>query len=379
MLSCECPSLSWHSDIAPVLSIDAHPHCDRLASGGQDNAVRVWQFSSSAIVFVSSLVGHSGAVNVVRWSPDGETIASGSDDGALILWRFASACVGDDDGATERWLRRGTLRGHKAEVYAADFSSRGHIVSGSIDGAIIVWDSDSGAELCRISAHSGYVQGIAVDPRSDVIASLATDRQLKLFALTAADKRKFTLKAVKPIRTRKADGGDGAVAHSFSDATLTTFFRRLDWTPDGTFLIAPTGISGAAHGAYVFHRDDLSAPVAFLPTPQPPILIRCSPLRYVRDVSGADDADPICSLPYRLVYAVVTARQCALYVSDRRFAVALIELNCLAATTDVTFGADGRTIFISSADGFVNVIRTAPTLFGHVWSAPADGADRRCK
>lgn len=36
------------------------------------------------------LEGHSGAVNSVRFSPDGKTIASANDDGTMILWNLDS-------------------------------------------------------------------------------------------------------------------------------------------------------------------------------------------------------------------------------------------------------------------------------------------------
>lgn len=44
-----------------------------------------------------------------------------------------------------------------------------------------------------------------------------------------------------------ADGSSGVKradkkANLFCDETVPTFFRRLSWTPDGAFLIAPTGI-----------------------------------------------------------------------------------------------------------------------------------------
>ncbi|WTD65347.1 P-loop NTPase fold protein [Micromonospora sp. NBC_01638] len=59
----------------------------RLASGGAD-AIRVWDVETGAVVGVP-LHGHSAAVRALVWirSPQGEVqVASGADDGAVMLW-----------------------------------------------------------------------------------------------------------------------------------------------------------------------------------------------------------------------------------------------------------------------------------------------------
>lgn len=48
----------------------------------------------------------------------------------------------------------------------------------------------------------------------------------------------------------------------FHDDTLTSFFRRLDWSPDGAFLVIPAGIwkpnedSIPTHVAFVYSRGN---------------------------------------------------------------------------------------------------------------------------
>lgn len=53
---------------------------------------------------------------------------------------------------------------------------------------------------------------------------------------------------------------------------MMSFFRRLCWSPDGSFLVAPAGSfksdagTPAANAAYVFARGDWGAPLAALPS-----------------------------------------------------------------------------------------------------------------
>jgi chromatin assembly factor 1 subunit B len=87
----------WHSK-EPVFSVDFHSS-GRLASCGADNDIKVyrikylkkylihikiWQVAKRvdggvSLDFLANLTRHTKAVNVVRFSPDGNFLATGSD------------------------------------------------------------------------------------------------------------------------------------------------------------------------------------------------------------------------------------------------------------------------------------------------------------
>merc|ERR1711998_453912 len=85
--------LSGHSNT--VTSVCYSPDGKTLASGSDDETVRIWDVMSGGCVHV--LNGHSSNVNSVCYSPDGKTLASGSKDKTVRIWDVLSGeCVSTD-------------------------------------------------------------------------------------------------------------------------------------------------------------------------------------------------------------------------------------------------------------------------------------------
>jgi len=90
----------------------------------------------------------------------------------------------------------------------------------------------------------------------------AVSRSLRLFSLTSRQ----LVHDVKRIQT----AGNKSIRMFHSAETMKTFFRRLDFSPDGLLLVAPAGCwetvsaaadSGSAAGintSYVFCRSNLT-------------------------------------------------------------------------------------------------------------------------
>src|SRR5262249_23590626 len=65
----------------------------RMASGGADRTVRVWDGATGRAIHV--LRGHSGTINRLAFSPDGTRLASVGGDRTVRIWDLANgACVG---------------------------------------------------------------------------------------------------------------------------------------------------------------------------------------------------------------------------------------------------------------------------------------------
>jgi WD40 repeat protein len=92
--------------------------------------------------------GHTGGVNAVAFSSDGERIISGSSDKTIQVWDTET---GD--------LISGPFKGHTGSVTTLVFSPDDkHIASGSTDHTIRVWDTESGSVVVGPFTHTSTGQ-----------------------------------------------------------------------------------------------------------------------------------------------------------------------------------------------------------------------------
>ncbi|OAY69692.1 Chromatin assembly factor 1 subunit FAS [Ananas comosus] len=239
--------INWH-DAHPVLTLDFHPKSRVLATGGSDHDIKIWSIASEesekklpTASYQNSLSYHTSAVNALRFSPSGEYLASGADGGELVLWKLHST----DDGHTWKVLK--SLLFHRKDVLDLQWSAdAAYLISGSVDNSCIIWDVNKGSVHQILDAHLHYVQGVAWDPLDQYVASLSSDRTLRVYANKPQAKSKgfekinfmcqYTLTKFEPQNIDDSKHLPPKT-HLFHDETLPSFFRRLAWSPDGSFLV----------------------------------------------------------------------------------------------------------------------------------------------
>jgi WD40 repeat protein len=115
----------------------------------------------------------------VAFSPDSKRMVSGSADGTLKVWDSQSSHA----ARTLMWDRRAPgLSVRNNSVASVAFSSDGkRIVSGSNGGTLKVWDAQTGEEALTLKGHTGFVQGIAFSPDGKRIVSSSNDKTLKVW------------------------------------------------------------------------------------------------------------------------------------------------------------------------------------------------------
>ncbi|KAL2469955.1 Chromatin assembly factor 1 subunit FAS2 [Abeliophyllum distichum] len=131
----------------------------------------------------------------------------------------------------------------------------------------------SGSVHQILDGHFHYIQGVAWDPLAKYVASLSSDRTCRIY-VNRSSKSKGVEKTnivcqhvITKLETQMTDESKSARNHLFHDETLPSFFRRLAWSPDGSFLVLPAGsykpttASEPVNTAYVFSRKNLSRPV----------------------------------------------------------------------------------------------------------------------
>jgi WD40 repeat protein len=118
----------------PCVILAFSPDSRRLASGGADHTIKVWDVQNGRELH--TLRGHTGDVYAVAFSPNdgGRWIASGSEDSTVKVW----------DTRTEQPVLVRSFRGHTALVCGLAFSPDGkRLYSGSRDTTVKVWDVSS--------------------------------------------------------------------------------------------------------------------------------------------------------------------------------------------------------------------------------------------
>ncbi|MCP4104854.1 MAG: WD40 repeat domain-containing protein [Desulfobacteraceae bacterium] len=102
-------------------------------------------------------------VNAVAFSPDGKTLASGADDNTVRLWDVASG----------KEIRR--LEGHRKRVVSVAFSPDGKTLASGAGNFLgsdkTVWDVASGKEIRSLAGHTKPVQSVAFSPDGKTLAS----------------------------------------------------------------------------------------------------------------------------------------------------------------------------------------------------------------
>ncbi|CAL9164970.1 unnamed protein product, partial [Musa hybrid cultivar] len=360
----------WH-DTQPVLTLDFHSPTGLLATGGADHDIKLWlirsdesQRSHPTVLYQNSLSYHSSGVNILRFSPSGDHLASGADGGELVIWKLHLT----DDGQTWKVLK--TLLFHRKDVLDLQWSSDGaYMISGSVDNSCIIWDVTKGSVHQILDAHLHYVQGVAWDPLGQYVASLSSDRTCRIYVNKPQSKHKGNEKlnyvcqhVLTKSDSQRLDDSKSVSSkpHLFHDETLPSFFRRLAWSPDGTFLLVPAGTyrysfsSETVNTAYILSRRDLSRPAVQLPGANKPIVaVRFCPVLFA--LRGSNSAG-FFKLPYRVIFALATLNSLYIYDTESLPPIAIFAGLHYAAITDISWSSDAKYLSLSSRDGYCTII-----------------------
>jgi WD40 repeat protein len=167
-------TLNGHTSF--VDSVDFSPDGTRIASGGWDNTIRIWNASTGVIQNV--LPGHGDIVRGLHFSPDSGKLASGSWDHSIRIWNVAtgaslSTWTAPDPGA----------------VNALRYDATGtKIFSGGIGAGGFVHDAASGSVLAHLGHHLGTIRVTSVSGDQSRLVTGAGDFDCRVWdAATGVD------------------------------------------------------------------------------------------------------------------------------------------------------------------------------------------------
>eukprot|EP00158_Paraphelidium_tribonemae_P002917 Partr_v1_DN25779_c0_g1_i3_m74423 putative chromatin assembly factor 1 subunit len=333
-------------------------------------------------------------------------------DGSALLWKMsatpstsASFGMDPDEVGSETWAVLAVLLNpQRTAIYDLNWSADGSLLAtaSSLDNAVNVYDVTTRKLIHSITTHTHFVQGVAWDPRGEFIASQSSDRSVHVHLLKAVKDggvRSSTINrsvrqqihppsAVASVSSKHDNNMDveepvlqppvDKIKYSklYIDETFVTFFRRLSFSPDGSLLLCPAGITGSGDGdepnhcVHIYARNSLNKePVgSMVGYSRPPTCIRFSPILY--QLREDYTKEPSFQLPYRMLAAVGNRDVVQVYDTQRMNPIIQLSNFHYSSTTDIAWHPHGNIMIISSQDGFCSLVHFDELELGERYIAP---------
>ncbi|WP_438043395.1 eIF2A-related protein [Sorangium sp. So ce128] len=216
------------------------PDGQRLATAGYDQTVRLWHADTG--MELARFEGHSDWVLAVAWRPDGQRLASAGYDLTVRIWH----------SLTGKEIAR--LEGHTDWVRAVAWHPDGErLASGSDDRTVRIWDTSTGEEVARLEGHADWVRAVAWHPDGRRLATAGVESTVRIWdastgkeiARLEGQARGVTAVAWHPDGRRLAIAGDGNTVRIWDVSTRgeiarlerrSSGVRVVAWRPDGRRL-----------------------------------------------------------------------------------------------------------------------------------------------
>lgn len=359
----------------------------KLALGGLDGKVRIWDVASilrfkdhttqedaqsrnlldrlklhslaTILRPLASVSRHNGVVASVKFSPDGRFIASGSDDKIILIWEKDDDLAnrpkqfGEAEPDMEHWTVRKRLVAHDNDVQDICWSPDGSLlITVGLDRSIIIWSGTTFERIKRYDIHQSMVKGVVFDPANKFFATASDDRTVRIFRFY-----------------RKHDGlgsyefqMEQIVFEPFLKSPLTSYFRRMSWSPDGQHIAIPNATNGPVTSVVIVNRGNWASDVSLIGHEAPCEVCAFSP-RLFRLKDSKD---------YTTILALAGQdRTLAIWSTALLKPLVVLHDITMRPITDLSWTPDGQTLFLSSLDGLITCVTFDENELGEVVSENA--------
>lgn len=196
----------------PILALAFSPDGKTLA--GSYHTIRLWDTETGNEF--SKLGRHRHGVYIMAFSPDGRILASGDTGGKVILWDLDSpnpkpfkqkstlpnllrSITGDKSSETNNTLENPLIE-HTLPIEALDFTTDSQrLVTGSQDGAAIMWDVETGNRLFTVTGHTGSVKALEFLEDDKTLISASSDGTLRIWETGTGNQQLIPVKHKRSI------------------------------------------------------------------------------------------------------------------------------------------------------------------------------------
>jgi WD40 repeat protein len=231
-----------------ILALSWSPDGRRLASANWfDKTVGVWDPATGKQLF--TFRGHADRVHSVAFNPDGRRLASADEGARVIVW--------EADGGKPLFSLSGTTpAGWESVGGAVCWNPDGQrLATSNFSQGIKIWDANGGKELATLRGHTAVVRSLAWSPDGRKLASAGMDDTLRIWDTATGAEVRMVQTSLEPFEgtlcwspdSKSVAGGCSDRALRVWDAAsgelLRTFLGHTGsrigavcWSPDGTRL-----------------------------------------------------------------------------------------------------------------------------------------------
>lgn len=304
---------------------------------------------------------HNGVVTCVKFSPDGRFLASGSDDKIVLIWEKDEEQsrrpkqFGETEADLEHWTVRKRLVAHDNDVQDICWSPDGSLlITVGLDRLIIIWSGVTFERIKRYDIHQSMVKGIVFDPANKFFATASDDRTVRIF------------RYYRKINDSSSGGYEfqmeQIVMEPFKKSPLTSYFRRMSWSPDGQHIAVPNATNGPVTSVVIINRGNWATDVSLIGHEAPCEVCSFSP-RLFKSKDKSQNQN----------YTTILAsggqdRTLAIWSTALTKPLVVAEDIVESSITDICWSPDGQALFLSSLDGTITCVTFETGELGEVVS-----------
>ncbi|XP_063901545.1 transcription initiation factor TFIID subunit 5-like [Zophobas morio] len=212
-----CKTLIGHS--GPVFAVKFSPDNRFLISCSEDTTARLW-----SLELYSNLVcfkGHNYAVWDVDFSPMGTYFATASSDRTARLWN------------TQYIYPLRIFAGHLGDVDCVKFHPNcNYLATGSSDKTCRLWDVQTGTCVRLFTGHTGTIYTLSISPNGKYLASSGEDKVINVFDLSTGKQFGSFIGHSSSVYSLQFSSDGNMLASASQDNTVRLWdFAGLDSTP----------------------------------------------------------------------------------------------------------------------------------------------------